>query len=71
MNIVILLICVIFPHILQPSLGVAASNFSRLFVLTGPVGPYYPTGFKPVSLLADPQYVRAWEGGCGGYKMGA
>jgi branched-chain amino acid aminotransferase len=55
----------------EPSLGVQKSNTAKLFVLTGPVGPYYPTGFKPVSLLADPQYVRAWEGGCGAYKMGS
>jgi branched-chain amino acid aminotransferase len=41
-----------------------------LFVLLSPVGPYYPTGFKPVSLYADPNNVRAWPGGTGGYKMG-
>merc|ERR1711874_503395 len=28
-------------------------------------------GFKPVNLLADPQYVRAWPGGCGYTKMGS
>ena len=43
----------------------------RLFVLLCPVGPYYSTGFKPVNLLADPQYVRAWPGGCGYTKMGS
>jgi len=42
-----------------------------LFVLLCPVGPYYSTGFKPVNLLADPQYVRAWPGGCGYTKMGS
>ena len=55
----------------QPTLGVTKSNSARLFVLIGPVGPYFPTGFKPVTLLADPKYVRAWHGGCGAYKMGA
>ncbi|KAK7099498.1 branched-chain-amino-acid aminotransferase, cytosolic-like isoform X1 [Littorina saxatilis] len=55
----------------EPTLGVVKSNAAKLFVLIGPVGPYYPTGFKPVTLLADPQYVRAWPGGCGAYKMGA
>ncbi|ESN94161.1 hypothetical protein HELRODRAFT_68641, partial [Helobdella robusta] len=55
----------------EPSLGVNKSNEALLYVITGPVGPYFPTGFKPVSLLADPQYVRAWEGGCGAFKMGA
>merc|ERR1712215_9485 len=45
---------------LEPTLGVAPANSARLFVLMCPVGPYYATGFKPVNLLADPQYVRAW-----------
>ena len=54
----------------QPSLGVSACDEALLFIITGPVGPYYPTGFKPVSLLADPQYVRAWKGGSGGFKIG-
>jgi hypothetical protein len=34
-----------------------------------PAGPYYPTGFKPVSLLATSHYVRAGPGGTGGYKV--
>jgi branched-chain amino acid aminotransferase len=55
----------------EPTLGVSQSKTASLYVLTGPVGPYFPTGFKPVSLMADPQYVRAWKGGSGGYKMGA
>lgn len=55
----------------EASLGVGQSNSALLFVLTGPVGPYYPTGFKPVSLLADPSFVRAWPGGSGNTKMGA
>ena len=29
------------------------------------------SGVKPVSLLADPQYVRAWPGGSGFVKMGS
>ena len=37
-----------------------------------PVGPYFATGgFNPVSLHADPSVVRAFQGGCGNYKMGA
>jgi len=55
----------------DPTLGVAHSRSALLFVITGPVGPYFPTGFKPVSLLADPAYVRASPGGCGAYKLGA
>lgn len=55
----------------QPTLGVTRSSTALLFVVIGPVGPYFPTGMKPVKLLADPKFVRAWPGGCGGYKMGS
>lgn len=44
---------------------------AKLFVITSPVGPYYKTGFKPVSLFADSVNVRAWHGGTGTYKIGA
>ena len=55
----------------QPTLGVSASNNAVLYVILGPVGPYFASGFKPVSLLADPSFIRAWRGGCGFAKMGA
>jgi branched-chain amino acid aminotransferase len=55
----------------DPSLGVASSNQALLYVILCPVGPYFSSGFKPISLLADPQYVRAWPGGCGAMKMGS
>lgn len=54
----------------QGVLRVDAPKEALLFVLVGPVGAYYPTGLKPVSLLADPKYVRAWPGGSGNFKMG-
>jgi branched-chain amino acid aminotransferase len=54
----------------DPTLGVAHSNMAKLYVLTGPAGAYYPTGFKPVSLMADSSCVRAFPGGVGAYKMG-
>ena len=57
--------------LLQSSLGVAAPNSALLFVILCPVGPYFKSGFKPVSFLADPKYVCAWPGGCGAMKMGA
>ncbi|UJR08682.1 hypothetical protein I4U23_012940 [Adineta vaga] len=55
----------------EPTLGVAASSESLLFVITGPVGPYFPTGFKPVSLLADTVHCRAFPGGMGAFKAGS
>jgi branched-chain amino acid aminotransferase len=53
-----------------PFLGVAPPTHAKFFVIASPVGPYYPTGFAPVKLLADPQYVRAWPGGTGNIKCG-
>lgn len=56
---------------LQPALGVSKSSRALLYVILSPVGPYFKTGtFSPVSLLADPSFVRAWPGGCGDSKMG-
>ncbi|KAJ9075037.1 branched-chain-amino-acid transaminase bat2 [Entomophthora muscae] len=54
----------------QPSLGVTSSNEALLYVICCPVGPYYPTGFKAVSLYATREYVRAWPGGTGNMKLG-
>ena len=50
-------------------IGVAPPE-AKLYVILSPVGPYYKTGFAPVKLLADPQYVRAWPGGTGHIKCG-
>ncbi|KAF7697749.1 branched-chain-amino-acid aminotransferase, mitochondrial [Silurus meridionalis] len=56
----------------EPTLGVSRANHALLFVIVGPVGPYFATGaFNPVSLLADPRFVRAARGGVGAYKMGS
>ena len=53
----------------DPYLGVGVANKVKLYVITCPVGPYYPTGFKPIKLLADDKNVRAWPGGCGASKV--
>jgi len=52
-------------------LGVHPPTEVLLYVIASPVGPYYPTGFKPVSLFAGSAEVRAWPGGTGCYKIGA
>lgn len=52
------------------TLGVGHPNEAKLFVITGPVGSYFSNGFQPVSLLADSQYIRAFPGGVGAFKMG-
>jgi branched-chain amino acid aminotransferase len=55
----------------QKTLGVGAPGSALLFVIASPVGPYYPTGFKAVSLEATDYAVRAWPGGVGDKKLGA
>ncbi|TDL22306.1 branched-chain amino acid aminotransferase II [Rickenella mellea] len=54
----------------RPALGVAASSHALLYVIMSPTGPYFPTGPKPVSLLAVHENVRSWPGGTGGFKLG-
>lgn len=54
----------------QAALGVHPTNDAQLFCIISPVGPYFKSGFKPVSLEADPANVRAWPGGTGQYKLG-
>ena len=53
------------------ALGVGTAKAAKVFTITCPVGPYYPEGFAPVSLLAESQFVRAWPGGAGANKLGS
>jgi branched-chain amino acid aminotransferase len=55
----------------QRTLGVGPPGSALLYVICCPVGPYYPTGFKAVSLEATDYAVRAWPGGVGDKKLGA
>lgn len=55
----------------QKTLGVGPPGSALLYVIASPVGPYYPTGFKAVSLEATDYAVRAWPGGVGDSKLGA
>ena len=55
----------------EPTLGLGPANQATLFVILSPVGAYFGSEIKPVSLLCDPRYVRATPGGCGYTKMGA
>ncbi|XP_042556473.1 branched-chain-amino-acid aminotransferase, mitochondrial [Dipodomys spectabilis] len=55
----------------QPSLGVGVASEALLYVILCPVSSYFPgDAMTPVSLLADPTYIRAWVGGVGDYKLG-
>ena len=60
------------PHVyMQESLGVKKAGKALLYTITCPVGPYFSSGlFTPISLYANPRYVRAWIGGTGDAKIG-
>ncbi len=54
----------------EPALGVHASGSFLHFIIVGPVGAYFATGFNPVSVFISDQYVRAVRGGTGEAKCG-
>lgn len=51
-------------------LSVTKPKKAKIVVILSPVGPYFPTGLKPISLYCDEKIVRAWEGGVGHKKVG-
>lgn len=57
----------------EPTLGVGPPESALLYVILCPVGPYFGVSntIKPVALLADPSFIRAWPGGVGDRKMGS
>jgi branched-chain amino acid aminotransferase len=54
----------------EPSLGVKPADRYLFFIILSPSGPYYSTGFNPVSLWVSTDYSRAGEGGTGDAKAG-
>lgn len=53
-------------------LGVHAPTEARMFFIASPVGPYFPTGLKPIDIVCNERdYIRASIGGFGQYKLGA
>ena len=55
----------------DPHLGVRSSYEYLFYVITGPVGAYYPEGFNPVKIYVEERYVRAARGGLGESKTSA
>lgn len=51
-------------------LGVAKPSRTTVAILLSPVGPYFPSGLKPISLFVDEHNRRAWPGGAGDCKLG-
>ena len=56
----------------EAALGVHSSKDAILYIFCCPVGSYSGnSAVKPVDLLADPRFVRAWPGGVGDRKLGS
>ena len=55
----------------QRALGIGPPGSALLYMIASPVGPYFPTGLRAVSLEATNYAVRAWPGGVGDMKIGA
>jgi branched-chain amino acid aminotransferase len=51
-----------------PILGVHSAEEFKLIIFTVPVGPYFPEGFKGISLEISKNYTRAAPGGTGSAK---
>jgi branched-chain amino acid aminotransferase len=52
------------------SLGVHASRSYLHFIIIGPAGAYFASGFDPVAVYVSREYVRAVRGGTGEAKTG-
>lgn len=54
----------------SPIIGVKPSMEYLYLVFSTPVGPYFPTGLKPIKLLVEESIDRAAPGGVGDVKVG-
>lgn len=52
----------------EKALGVHPASEYLFFIITGPVGAYYPEGFSPTKIYVVEDYVRAAPGGIGNVK---
>ncbi|OFZ79093.1 MAG: branched chain amino acid aminotransferase [Bdellovibrionales bacterium RIFOXYD1_FULL_53_11] len=55
----------------DPYLGVRPGDEYAFYIITGPVGAYYPQGFNPVGIWVSEEDVRAVRGGLGEAKTAA
>ena len=55
----------------EPYIGLKSTHEALFFIITGPVGAYYPEGFNPVKITVSDQYSRAGPGGLGSAKTAA
>jgi len=52
----------------EAALGVRPANEYLYYIITGPVGAYYPEGFNPIKIFVSDEFVRAVRGGVGEAK---
>lgn len=55
----------------EPYIGLKSASEVLFFIITGPVGAYYPEGFNPVKIRVCEDYSRAGPGGLGAAKTAA
>ena len=55
----------------EPYIGLKSTHEALFFIITGPVGAYYPEGFNPVKITVSDEYSRAGPGGLGSAKTAA
>ncbi len=55
----------------EPYIGLKSAAEVLFFIITGPVGAYYPEGFNPVRITVCEKYSRAGPGGLGSVKTAA
>jgi len=55
----------------EPYIGLKSASEVLMFIITGPVGAYYPEGFNPVKITVCEDYHRAGPGGLGAVKTAA
>ena len=55
----------------EPYIGLKSTHEALFFIITGPVGAYYPEGFNPVKITVADEYSRAGPGGLGSVKTAA
>lgn len=52
------------------ALGVKKPDKSRLMIVASPIGPYFSTGFKPISLYCPRNLIRIAPKSTGAFKVG-
>lgn len=56
---------------MDDELGVKASAATKIMIVTSPVGPYFPTGVKPIKLAVFRDFERGNPKSAAGFKLGA